>query len=411
MSVIDKVIGSRPRPPGGIPRLKPGSVAFLSYGFRPFFLGAGLWGAGAMVLWIGLMSGRWSFAAGYGAVAWHAHEFLFGYVSAVLCGFLLTAIPNWTGRLPLQGGPLLLLFLIWVTGRIAMLLSDQIGAGAAAIIDGAFLFVLGLAVLREIVVGRNWRNLPIVLLICVLAGANVLFHVEVLSSGVPEPGIRIACAVIIGMIMLVGGRITPSFTRNWLARQGSPKLPTPMNRFDMASLGVAGLALLSWISMPEQRVTGMLLIAAAVAQTARLSRWAGERTWREPIVFILHVGYGFVPLGALILAVSILWPDVVPATGALHAWTTGAIGVMTLAVMTRATRGHTGRTIVSTPATAFIYCAIAVSAMARVAAPFLDSVYRDALVVAAIAWIAAFTGFVLVYGPMLWGKSCSDRPD
>jgi uncharacterized protein involved in response to NO len=409
MSVIDKVVG--PRPPGGIPRLRPTSVALLSYGFRPFFLAAGVWGAAAMGLWIGLMSGRWTFATGYGAVAWHAHEFLFGYVSAVLCGFLLTAIPNWTGRLPLQGGPLLALFALWMAGRVAMFAIDRIGASGAVAIDGAFLIVLGLVILREIVVGRNWRNLPVVLLALVLAGANILFHIETLAFGLPDIGIRVACAVIIGLIMLVGGRITPSFTRNWLARQNSSKLPAPIGRFDHVSLALAGVALLSWIGMPGWRSTGVLLMAAAVVQAGRLARWAGERTWREPIVFILHLGYAFVPLGALILAASILWPDAMPRSGALHAWTTGAIGVMTIAVMTRATRGHTGRAIVSTPATTVIYGAIIASALARITAPLLQSAYWDVLLVASTAWIVAFAGFVLVYGPMLCRKSRSGSPD
>jgi len=401
MSLVDKVIGPRPRPTGGIPRLRPCSVALLSYGFRPFFLAAGIWAAVAMLLWIGLVSGLWTFSGGYGAVAWHAHEFLFGYVSAVLCGFLLTAIPNWTGRLPLQGRPLLALILLWAAGRIAMVLTDQIGTGLAVSVDSAFLIALSFVILREIVVGRNWRNLPIVLLVSSLAAANLLFHVEALTFGAPEIGIRIACAVIIGLIMLVGGRITPSFTRNWLARQGSDRLPAPMGRFDIVSLAVAALALLSWIGMPEWRATGVLLITAAVVQAARLARWAGERTWREPIVLILHVGYGFVPLGGLILGASILWPDVVPRSGALHAWTTGAIGVMTLAVMTRAIRGHTGRAIVSTPATTLIYGAILAAALARIVAPVLAEVYSEVLIVAAVAWITAFGTFVLVYGPML----------
>jgi uncharacterized protein involved in response to NO len=382
----------------------------LSYGFRPFFLGAGIWAAVAMLLWIGLMSGHWSFGADYGAIAWHAHEFLFGYVSAVLCGFLLTAIPNWTGRMPLQGGPLLVLFGFWVAGRIAMLLSDQIGAGPAVTIDSVFLVALVFVILREIVVGRNWRNLPVVLLVSILAAANLLFHVEVLKSGAPDIAIRIACAVIIGLIMLVGGRITPSFTRNWLARQGSDKLPAPMDRFDQASLALAGLALLSWIGMPEWRATGGLLIAAAILQAGRMARWAGERAWREPIVFILHLGYAFVPLGALILGASILRPNVVSPSDALHAWTTGAIGVMTLAVMTRATRGHTGRAIVSTPATTVIYCAIVVSALARITASLVESAYWDLLVTAAVAWIVAFAGFVVVHGPMLCRKRYSDGP-
>jgi uncharacterized protein involved in response to NO len=141
----------------------------------------------------------------------------------------------------------------------------------------------------------------------------------------------------------------------------------------------------------------------AIAQAARLSRWAGVQTWREPILFVLHVGYGFVPLGALMLSISILWPEMVPASGALHAWTTGAIGTMTLAVMTRATLGHTGRDVVSTPATILIYGSILVASLARVAAPLLPMIYYQMLLVAGVGWLLAFGIFLLMYGPMLLG--------
>jgi uncharacterized protein involved in response to NO len=401
MANSQEAVMAQTRPRGGIPRLKPCAIAVLSYGFRPFFLGAGIWAFVGMVLWVGLVSGQWTFAAQYGAVAWHAHEFLFGYVSAVLCGFLLTAIPNWTGRLPLQGGPLLVMFVLWAAGRIAMLLTDWIGTNLAVAVDGLFLVVLSLVILREIVAGRNWRNLLIVLLTAVLAAANLIFHFETAVFGAPDFAIRIACAVIVGLIMLVGGRITPSFTRNWLVRNGVKKLPVPLGRFDIVSLVLAGIALLSWIILPDWRPTGVLLVVAGVLQLARLARWAGERTWREPIVLILHIGYGFVPLGALLLSASIFWPAVVPPSGALHTWTTGAVGVMTLAVMTRASRGHTGRAIVSTPATTLIYFAIVVAAVARIVAPILSEVYFETLEISALAWVIAYGTFVLAYGPIL----------
>lgn len=389
------------RPSGGIPRLRPQSIALLSYGFRPFFLGAALWACAAMALWIGLLSGYWTFANDYGAVAWHAHEFLFGYVSAVLTGFLLTAIPNWTGRLPLQGRPLLALFLLWLIGRAAMLTTDLIGSVPATIVDCIFLPMVFAVIVREIIAGKNWRNLKISVLVALVALANIVFQAEVLVVGTPDYGLRLGCAAIVGLIMLVGGRITPSFTHNWLTQRGSTKLPAPLDRFDMASIAVAGAALLLWIAAPTLHGTAVLLFVAAIAQTARLTRWAGERTWREPIVLILHLGYAFVPLGALALAVSILWPAIMPATGALHLWTTGAMGTMTLAVMTRATLGHTGRQIVSTSSTVAIYAAILIAALARAAAPLLPAAYETVLIVAALSWIIAFGGFAAKYGPML----------
>jgi len=395
----DPVTNSHRR--GGIPRLRPESIPLLSYGFRPFFLGAALWAGAAMALWLGLLSGLWSFADGYGAIAWHAHEFLFGYVTAVMTGFLLTAIPNWTGRFPLQGEPLLALFVLWLAGRIAMLATDQIGIGAAAVIDCAYPITLTAVIFREIVTGKNWRNLRVTILVALVALANVVFQAEVIAYGAPNYGLRLACAAIVGLIMVVGGRITPSFTNNWLTRQKSEKLPAPFGRFDVVSLALAAAALLAWIVAPDWHGTAVLLIAAAIGHAARLARWAGERTWREPMLLILHLGYAFVPLGALMLGLSILWPDLMPRSGALHAWTTGAMGTMTLAVMTRATLGHTGRDVMTTPATAVIYAAILIAALARVAAPLAPAVYNDVLVLAALGWIVAFGTFILVYGPML----------
>jgi uncharacterized protein involved in response to NO len=395
----DTIASSHPR--GGIPRLRPESIALLSYGFRPFFLGAALWAVAAMALWLGLLFGYWSFAGNYGAVAWHAHEFLFGYVSAVMTGFLLTAIPNWTGRFPLQGLPLLALFLLWLAGRIAMLLTDRIGIPAAALIDCAYLVTLTAVIAREIIVGRNWRNLRVAVLVALVALANIVFQAEVLFRGAPDYGFRLGCAAIVGLIMLVGGRVTPSFTNNWLARQNSSKLPAPLGPFDVTSLVIASLALIAWIAAPDWAGSSVLLLVMALTQAMRLARWAGERTWREPILLILHLGYAFVSLGALMLGVSILWPDLMPPSGALHAWTTGAMGTMTLAVMTRATLGHTGRDIATTPSTVIIYAAILIAALARVAAPLLPANYEAALVFAGVGWIVAFGTFVLVYGPML----------
>jgi len=385
---------------GGIPRLRPGSIAFLSYGFRPFFLGAAVWGVLSMIFWVGLMTGRWSFAAHYGVVAWHAHEFLLGYGAAVVTGFLLTAVPNWTGRLPVQGGALLALFLLWIAGRIGFLVSDWIGPRVAAGIDSVFLFVLAGVILREIIAGKNWRNVPVTGLVLLLGLGNVAFHAETLSLGAPDYGIRIVLAAIIGMIMLVGGRITPSFTRNWLVRQQSGKLPASFGRFDVAALAIAAGGLFAWIVAPVSEVTGAMLLVAAVVQAVRLARWAGERTWREPLVLILHAGYAFVPLGFVTLAVSILWATVVSTSDALHAWTVGAVGVMTLAVMTRATLGHTGRDLAATTATRVIYVAIVVAALARLSVP-LFAQPTAFLTFSALAWIAAFATFVLQYGPML----------
>jgi uncharacterized protein involved in response to NO len=375
-------------------------IPILSYGFRPFFLGGALWALVAMLLWIGVVTGQWEIAVNYGPLAWHAHEFLFGYVGAIIAGFLLTAIPNWTDQLPIRGGPLLALFLLWLAGRVALLAVDHIGVFIATSIDSLFLLILVLVISREIAAGRNWRNLRVVVLVFVLALADIGFHAETVLFGAPDYSLRVGIAVIISLIMLVGGRIVPSFTHNWLVREGAGRLPISFDRFDMFSIFLAVAALITWIVLPVSAVTGLLLSLAGLAQFLRLLRWAGLGTWHEPLVLVLHVGYAFVPLGFFIVGASVLWPALVPPTGALHTWTAGAMTLMTLAVMTRATRGHTGRELTAGAATQFIYATAILAALARIL-PLAPEFSSTLLAVSAAAWIAAFGGFVLWYGPML----------
>ena len=376
-------------------------IPLFSYGFRPFFLGGAIWAALAMILWIGELSGAWGVAQSYGWVAWHAHAMLFGYVSAIMAGFLLTAIPNWTGRLPVRGGPLMALFLLWLAGRAALIFVDQIGLVPAVTIDASFLVVLALVILREIVAGKNWRNLKTVLLVSLLALANIGFHWEVLRAGAPDISIRAAVAAIIGLIMLIGGRITPSFTRNWLVRQGAKRLPVPFGRFDKAALAVSGFALALWFVLPDAEATGIVMLLAMAFQAARLWRWAGVLTWREPLVLVLHIGYLFVPIGFGLVGVSILWPAIIPATDASHAWMAGAVAIMTIAVMTRATLGHTGRSLTAGARTRLIYGAIALAVFCRLAAPFVPDAMMVLLSIAGVCWIIGFGVFALDYGQML----------
>ena len=356
-----------------------------------------------MLLWIGAVTGAWTIASDYGPVAWHAHELLFGYVGAVMTGFLLTAIPNWTGRLPVSGGPLLALLLLWLVGRVAMLVSDRVGSVPAAAIDSLFLIALALIVGREIVTGKNWRNLKTVALVSALALANIGFHAETILTGAPDHALRAGIGLVVGLIMLIGGRIVPSFTRNWLVQNAATRLPAPFGRLDVGLMAIAATALAVWVIAPEAYVTGLLLLAAAAAQTLRLSRWAGLATWRQPLVFVLHCGFAWVPVGFALVGISVLWPGVVPLTVALHAWTAGAIALMTLAVMTRATLGHTGRALNAGAATLAIYLAACLAVLARLAVPLLPALTMQLLDIAATAWIAAFAGYVALYGPMLTG--------
>jgi len=373
--------------------------ALFSYGFRPFFLGGAVWAALAILLWLPQYFGELTLPTALGPLDWHVHEMIFGYVSAVIAGFLLTAIPNWTGRLPVNGYTLAALAGLWVAGRIAIFSSAVIGEDLAAVVDIAFLTVLAAAATREITAGKNWRNLRVLVMLLVLIAGNIVFHLEVIWRGSANYGARIGVAAVVALIMLIGGRIVPSFTRNWLVRMNPGRLPQPFGRFDAFALAAGIAALVAWIALPQHAVTGVLALVAGALQSVRLARWAGDRTFADRLVLILHVAYAFVPLGFLFLGAAILWPADFPTSAALHAWTAGAFGLMTLAVMTRASLGHTGRDLVASIPTQLIYLAALVAVLARIAAAFAPSVLL--LHLAGFAWVAAFAGFAAAYGPLL----------
>jgi uncharacterized protein involved in response to NO len=374
--------------------------AILSYGFRPFFLGGALYAGLGILIWLPLYFGDLSIPTTFSPVDWHIHEMLYGYLPAIITGFLLTAIPNWTGRLPLQGNPLAVLLAVWIAGRIAIGVSAVIGPLAAGVIDILFLALLAAATAREVIIGRNWRNLPPVLIVLMFLAGNVIFHVEDYHDGTAQFGSRLGIAAAVALISLIGGRVIPSFTRNWLARENPGRLPVPYGRFDFLVLVVSLLALALWVSVPGWPGTAGFMLAAGTAQAARLARWAGDRTLRDRLVLILHIGYAFVPLGFLFIAAAILFPLAVPLSGGVHAWTAGAIGIMTLAIMTRASLGHTGQELTAGPSTQAIYAAIVIAALLRIAAAFAPNAVA-LLHAAGAAWIAAFWVFAVSYGPLL----------
>jgi uncharacterized protein involved in response to NO len=386
-----------------IPRLQPyQGPALLSYGFRPFFFLGACQAALAIAVWLPLFGGEVVLPTLFAPRDWHVHEMLFGYVPAVVTGFLLTAIPNWTGRLPLQGRPLLVLLLVWIAGRAAVTWSVHLGWLASAVIDCAFLVLVVAAGAREIIAGKNWRNLKVLAPVTVLALADVGFHVEAYLTGIAEFAFRFGIAAILILIMLIGGRIVPSFTRNWLVRENPGRLPLPFGTFDRIAIAFSAIALSCWVVLPRGTVPGTALIIAAILQTARLARWAGERTARERLVLVLHVAYAFVPLGFLLAALAAF--DLVLPSAGLHAWTAGAIGSMTLAVMTRASLGHTGYELAAGAGTQAIYAAVVLAALARIGAALFPTWTWSLMHVAVLGWIAAFGGFALLYGPALFGE-------
>lgn len=378
--------------------------AILSFGFRPFFFGAGVWAALAMALWVPMLSGGLTLPTAFDPVSWHAHEFLFGYLTAVIAGFLLTAVPNWTGRLPIVGWPLGALFALWLVGRVAVALSSYLPPLGVALADLAMPLVLAALIGREIVAGKNWRNLMVLAMLGVLALGNGIFHFEAARGDYAAQGygLRIGLGAVIMMIAVIGGRIVPSFTRNWLVKRGPGRLTVPpMQRFDKVALLGLLAALMIWVVLPDHLFTGTLLALAGALHAIRLARWAGDRTLAEPLVAVLHLGYAFLPLGALALAAEILAPGLFGMAAAQHLWMAGAAGLMTLAVMTRATLGHTGQTLSAGPGTVGIYTALVVAVLARFAAGLWPAQASVPHMVAGTAWILAFAGFALIYGRLL----------
>lgn len=378
--------------------------AILSFGFRPFFLGAALWAALAMALWIASLTGAVDLPTRFDPVSWHSHEFLFGYLSAVIAGFLLTAVPNWTGQLPIVGWPLGGLFALWIVGRAAILLSAGLPPLAVALADLALPVALTGFLAREIIAGKNWRNLIVLVMLSVFTLSNAVFHWEA-AGGVYAAqgyGLRTGLGAALMMIAVIGGRIVPSFTRNWLAQRGPGRLPVPpMQRFDKIALLALVAALSGWIVAPDAPATAALLLAAGALHLVRLARWAGDRTLAEPLLWILHLGYLFLPVGALTLAAGRLVPGFFGGAPAQHLWMAGAVGLMTMAVMTRATLGHTGQALHAGPGTVALYLALVLAVAARVAAGFRPEAAMALHALSGVAWISAFGGFVLIYGPAM----------
>jgi uncharacterized protein involved in response to NO len=373
--------------------------ALFSFGFRPFFLFAALFAGLAVPAWMGAFAHGQVLGPGGDAMGWHAHEMLFGFTGAVIAGFLLTAIPNWTGRAPVMGWPLALLSGLWLAGRGAMLLPDP-GAGGRAV-EALFLLVLAAAVWREILAGANWRNLPVAGLLSAFALANLLWHSEAMGLALDGLGQRLALSALILLMALIGGRIIPSFTTNWMKKERLAPLPTPFGAFDKAVLGLTGAALAGFLVMPGKGPVGLLLVAAGLAHLARLLRWRGWQTGREPLVLILHIAYLWLAVALMLIGAAALQPGLFAGASALHALTAGAVGQLTLAVMTRATRGHSGRPLAADTVTVLIYGLIFLGALLRLVLPFTPVSYTLGASIAGLFWAGGMLLFALAYGPML----------
>ncbi len=374
--------------------------AILSQGLRPFFLSAALFAGLSVPTWVFVVAGLAGVDFLYAPRDWHVHEMLFGFLPAVISGFLLTAIPNWTGRVPLRGLPLLWLWMLWLAGRI-LLASAWPNPVVAAIVDAAFLVVLAMFAWREIAAGGSLHQAPIGVVITLYAAANIVFHVLTLQGAATDLAERMALAFIMLLLTMIGGRVTPNFTREYLLQERSAVLPASFSRFDVVSIGLVALAGLAWIVEPESPVAGGTLLAAGVANMVRVMRWSGWLAWREPLVWILNVGYAWLALSLVALGGAVIEIGL-PMPNAVHVLTAGAIGSMTLGVMTRATLGHTGRTRHAGPITVAMYALINGGALLRVLVPETPTALMlSVLGSSAATWSGAYVLFALFYGRFL----------
>ncbi|BBK40434.1 short-chain dehydrogenase [Allostella vacuolata] len=383
----------------------------LRDGFRPLFLGAAAWAVVALGLWLAALSGGPSPGGSHGALAWHVHEMVFGVAAGVVGGFLLTAVPSWTGQPKAAGLPLAAIAAAWAAGRIAMLAPDAPGLAASAVLDLAFPVVLLVRTAMQVAAGRNWRNLPMVAGGLLLLAGNGVYHADMagLVPGGATAGPEIGLFTIVLLIALIGGRIVPAFTRNWLMMSGRGEpLPVSQAWFDglVVALTVAASAL--WIAGAEGPLPAAAAGLAAVAHAVRLARWQGWRTTAEPLVLVLHLGYLWVAVGFALMAASLVATGIVPRAATLHAFGAGAMATMMLAMMTRATLGHTGRKLAADGATVAIYLLVTVAAVARVGATLASDLHQPGLILSGLAWMSAFLLYVGVYGPKLWGARIKD---
>jgi len=381
----------------------------LRAGFRPFWLLGPLWAIVVVGLWIQALAGEIELPTLFDPLSWHRHEMLFGFLGAVIAGFLMTAIPNWTGRLPIAGPRLAGLVMLWLAARLAIFFSASLGGATALVLEAAFLLTLAGVCAREVLIARN-RNVPVIGVVLLFAIAAVIDQLDLLGVLATDGlGWRAGFALVLILVTLIGGRIIPSFTANWLIKQGQSRLPGQATAFDYFAIAATVLALGCWAFQIAPSLAASLLFAAGVLQIGRLARWGGWRTAREPLVLILHISYAWLPIGLLLLGWSIVDVDV-PGTAGLHALGAGAMASMVLAVMTRATLGHTGRELHASKGTVVIYSLVTLGAALRAAAAWLPLDYLLAIKLAGALWAAAFLLFLALYGPKLLGARPDGRP-
>lgn len=387
----------------------------LSEGFRFFFLAGPLYGMLAIavwLLWLGMQ------AAG-GTLdqpsilnvsnQWHAHEMIFGYGAAVMAGFFLTAVPNWTGTAPAREAYVTAVALLWLMGRVAVTFSPSFTAPLVMAIDTPFILLLGLKILQNLLKRPKPQNMLFLGILAVMAAANVMVHLE--WTGIWDDGAavgnRMGLLTLAALIAVLGGRVTPAFTRNALIRNElENNLPRNQPIFDRLGIVTALLLPIIYPFTPGW-FSGAIALVAGAANLMRLAGWKSTAVLNQPIVWSLHLGFLFLALGYLALAAHKLGLPI-GETQALHVIAIGAVGIMPLAIMSRASLGHTGRALVVARPIALAYLLVAFAALIRsLGAKIADEHYYSVMMISGSFWIAAFAIFVAIYSPIL----TSPRPE
>lgn len=393
--------GASPQSGGPLP-------ALFGYGFRPFFLAVGLAALAYVPWWAGSVALGWQLSTDWPPMLWHGHEMLFGVVAAAIAGFLLTAVPSWTGQRGFAGAPLAALALVWLAGRLAILGSGHWPLWATALLDLAFMPALALLLAVPLLRARN-RNTPLLAVLAALWACNAVFHWALMHHDAPLAGhaVRLGIDVVLVLVTVIGGRVVPAFTAAALKAADRPVVLRAWPLVTPVTIGLMVLNVLADAVAPDARLVAGIAAAAALAHAVRLAQWRSLQVLGQPIVWILHVGYAWLAVGFALKAAALVG-GYASAAFWLHALTIGAITSMVLGVMTRAALGHTGRPLVVDPLIAVAYALVSAAALVRVfALGLLGAGYPGILLASALLWAAAFGLYLWVYAPIL----CRPRVD
>jgi len=380
----------------------PNTHPFMSYAFRPFFLLNGLFAIAVVIAWLMALHGSGLASPPATMLYWHGHEMVVGFGMAAVAGFVLTAVATWTGRPPVRGKLLGMLVFSWLLGRLTMMVAPQLPYWLVASVDTIFPFLLAFLLGREVAGGRNRRNYPIVGIALVLAVLNFLYHLGAMRilPGMDRLALYFMIHVLLLMITVIAGRIIPNFTANWLRAQGHERLPENHPLTDRITLAATLATGVSVSLTPFGPVTGIIATVAALSHAVRLARWRGLATTSEPLLFVLHVAYVWLPVGYAVTALA-AFGLVFPATAALHALTMGAVGNMILAVTSRVALAHTGRSLHAPRLIVISYVLLNAAVVARILGPLNSGLYIEMINLSALGWIVAFALFAGVYWPVL----------